>query len=162
VAAEALECLGGNGFVEESPMPKLLRDSPLNSIWEGSGNIMALDVLRSLGREPGAFGAVLAEVEDLRGIDDRFDAALGDAASIVHGLADGDPDDAQYVARLLAERLALLLQASLVLRHSPPPVVEAFLATRLGSNGGRAFGTLPSGIDGDAIINRHRPQLTTR
>ena len=157
-AAEALECLGGNGYVEESPMPRLLRDSPLNSIWEGSGNVIALDVLRGLARNPESFEALMTEVELSRGADERLDAAAERARSDVQELA-SNPDAAQYMARRLVERLALLLQASLLVRHSPPPVAEAFVATRMAGDHGRAFGTLPSGIDTDAIIERHRPKL---
>jgi putative acyl-CoA dehydrogenase len=157
-AAEALECLGGNGYVEEFPMARLLRDSPLNSIWEGSGNVIALDVLRGLARNPESFEALMTEVELARGADERLDAASDRARSDVQELA-ANPDGAQYMARRLVERLALLVQASLLVRHSPPPVAEAFVATRMAGDHGRAFGTLPSGIDCDAIIERHRPRL---
>ena len=158
VVAEALECLGGNGFVEESPMPRLLRDSPLNSIWEGSGNVIALDVLRALAREPGSFEALMAEVELAAGSDGRLDSASAKAREEVRRAA-SDPWAAQVTARRIVERLAVLLQASLVLRHSPPAVAEAFLASRLNGDSGHAFGTLPATVEFDSIIERHRPRL---
>ena len=158
-AAEALECLGGNGYVEEFPLARLLRDSPLNSIWEGSGNVIALDVLRGLSRNPAAFDAVMAEVDLARGSDDRLDAASDDARREIFELA-ANPNTAQYAARRQVERLAIVLQGSLLVRHSPSQVAEAFLATRVAGDHGRAFGTLPTGIDCEAIIDRHRPQIS--
>jgi putative acyl-CoA dehydrogenase len=158
-AAEALECLGGNGYVEDSQMPRLLRDSPLNGIWEGSGNVIALDVLRAMAKEPESFGALMDEIELARGSDDRLDAAIDRARSEVEQAAGVSPDVAQSRARYLIEALALVLQGSLVVRHSPAPVAEAFLASRLGGDWGRAFGTLPAHLDFDAIIERHRPRL---
>ena len=159
VAAEALECLGGNGFVEESVMPRLLRDSPLNSIWEGSGNVIAMDVLRALGREPEAFDALLQEIEVASGMDERLDAAAAKLRAVVSSLAD-DAAGAQYLARGVTERLAIALQASLVLRNSPQEVADAFLSSRLSRAAGRAFGTLPSGVNCAAIVDRHRPRLS--
>jgi putative acyl-CoA dehydrogenase len=158
VAAEALECLGGNGYVEESPMPRLLRDSPLNSIWEGSGNVIVLDVLRALTREAETLPALLAEVEPARGMDVRLDRWLDRCVDALAGLGEASASAAQHGARRLVEDLALLLQGSLVVRHSPAPVAEAFLASRLGGEGGRAFGTLPPGVDAAAIVDRHRPR----
>jgi putative acyl-CoA dehydrogenase len=159
VAAEALECLGGNGFVEESPMPRLLRDSPLNSIWEGSGNVIALDVLRAASKDGPAVDAVLAEIRLATGADPRLDRAAAAAADGVQRAASGDPTDAARGARRLVESLAVALQGSLVVRHSPPEVAEAFLASRVAGDRGLAFGTLPPGIDTEAIIERHRPRL---
>src|SRR5438874_8437183 len=124
-------------------MPRLLRDSPLNSIWEGSGNVIALDVLRALEREPQAFDAFMAEVEEGAGRDERLDGAARRLRDEVMAL---DPATAPYGARRLAERMALVLQASLVVRHSPPVVAEAFLEARLERGGGRTFGTLPAGV----------------
>jgi putative acyl-CoA dehydrogenase len=141
-AAESLECLGGNGYVEESPMPRLLRDAPLNGIWEGSGNVIALDVLRALAREPGGLEAFRAECELARGADARLDAWLDRPVEF-------DP----WSARRGVEQLALAFQASLLVRHAPPFVADAFCASRLG-DGGRAFGTLPAGVDGAAIVGR--------
>jgi len=149
-AAEALECLGGNGFVEESWMPLIYRDAPLNSIWEGSGNVAALDVLRAMGREPEALPAFLAEVELAAGADPRLDAHV---ALLKEDLAALSPEDAQYRARSIVERMAVALQASLLLRYAPPVVADAFCAGRLGE-GGRVYGTLPGGVDAPAIVER--------
>jgi putative acyl-CoA dehydrogenase len=150
-AAEALECLGGNGYVEDSGMPLLYRDAPLNSIWEGSGNVAALDVLRALVREPEGLPAFLGECREATGADARLDAHLD---AIARDLGSFDPDDAQWRARSLVERLALALQASLLVRNAPPAVADAFCAGRLGEERGRAFGTLPAGVDSEAIIQR--------
>ena len=157
---EALECLGGNGYVEESPMPRLLRDSPLNSIWEGSGNVIALDVLRTFSKDPQSFEALMGEIELAAGADPRLDRHIDGARAGVPALASGDEREAQYLARRIVGGLGLILQASLVVRHSPPPVAEAFLASRLAYETDRTFGTLPAGIDCQAIIERHRPKLT--
>jgi putative acyl-CoA dehydrogenase len=153
-AAEALECLGGNGYVEESPMPRLLRDAPLNGIWEGSGNVIALDVLRALAREPDGLPALLAECELARGGDRRLDAHLD---ALPASLAALQGPDAQWLARRAVEDLALAFEAALLVRHAPPPVADAFCAGRLGDARGRAFGTLPAGVDGAAILARALP-----
>jgi putative acyl-CoA dehydrogenase len=150
-ANEALECFGGNGYVENSDMPLLYRDAPLNSIWEGSGNVAALDVLRALVREPEALPAFLTEVKQASGADQRLDQHVAD---IEADLAAFDPDEAQWRARALVERLALALQGSLLVRYAPPAVADAFCAGRLGGEGGRAFGTLPPGVDAQAIVDR--------
>jgi len=144
-AAEALECLGGNGYVEESGMPRLYREAPLNSVWEGSGNVNALDVLRAVAREPESVEAYFAEVA--RADDPRI--ARG-TASLRRELADAD----EAGARRLVERLALLLQASLLVRHAPAPVADAFCASRLAGDRGLAFGTLPGGLDLTAVLER--------
>jgi putative acyl-CoA dehydrogenase len=146
-AAEALECLGGNGYVEESGMPRLLRDSPLNSIWEGSGNVAALDVLRATVKEPEGLPAFLAECELARGGNARLDSHLDRLRTRAV------PAEPEFEARRLVEELALALQASLLVRHAPAPVADAFCAARLGE-GGRVYGTLPSGVDADAIARR--------
>jgi putative acyl-CoA dehydrogenase len=146
-AAEALECLGGNGYVEESGMPRLLRDSPLNSIWEGSGNVAALDVLRATVREAEGLPAFLAECELARGGNRLLDAQLDRLR------AAATPAEPQFEARRLVEELALALQASLLVRNAPPAVADAFCAGRLG-DGGRVYGTLPSGVDAAAIVRR--------
>ncbi|MDT0344086.1 isovaleryl-CoA dehydrogenase [Streptomyces litchfieldiae] len=151
VAAEALECLGGNGYVEESGMPRLLRESPLNSIWEGSGNIQALDVLRALQREPGALNAFLAEVGRAAGADARLDAAIKELLTQM-----SDLDGIESRARRLVERLALVLQGALLVRYAPPAVADAFCASRLGGDWGGAFGTLPGG-DLESVVERARP-----
>ncbi|NYH50539.1 putative acyl-CoA dehydrogenase [Nocardiopsis arvandica] len=151
-AAEALECLGGNGYVEESGMPRLFRDSPLNSIWEGSGNVAALDVLRAMGRNPESLEAFLAELGTAGGVDDHYDAAVKRLEQSL-----GDLDEAQYRARSVVELMALTLQASVLLRHAPTPVAEAFTASRLGGEWGHVFGTLPRGVDTGLILDRARP-----
>ncbi|MGA2927357.1 MAG: acyl-CoA dehydrogenase family protein [Solirubrobacteraceae bacterium] len=158
-AAEALECLGGNGFVEDSGLALLYRDAPLNSIWEGSGNVAALDVLRALAREPAALPALLAECELAAGSDARLDAHLGrvraQAASPQRGERDRTED--QYAARRTVGDLALALQASLLVRHAPSAVADAFCAGRLGAERGREYGTLPRGVDANAIVERALP-----
>jgi putative acyl-CoA dehydrogenase len=157
--AEALECLGGNGYVEESGLPRLLRESPLNSIWEGSGNVQALDMLRALrgsphaagrrGSESPALDAFLREVGKAHGADRRLDAAIKD---LLTGLADLGGMEAG--ARRLAERFALVLQASLLVRWAPPEVADAFCASRLGGDWGTAFGTLPHTLDLASVVER--------
>jgi putative acyl-CoA dehydrogenase len=135
--AEALECLGGNGYVEaDSELPRLYRESPLNSIWEGAGNVNALDVLRALEREPESRDAFLAELEPEFRADVERELDGADEAG----------------ARRLVEAMAIALQATLLRRHSPPEVADAFLARRGG------YGTLPKGLDLPAIVERHRPQ----
>lgn len=151
MVAEALECLGGNGYVEESGLPRLLRESPLNSIWEGSGNVQALDVLRALQREPQALNAFLQEVGLARGADHRLDSAIKD---LLTDLADLDGIEAR--ARRVVERMALVLQGSLLVRWAPPEVADAFCASRLGGDWGAAFGTLPHTLDLRAVVERAR------
>jgi putative acyl-CoA dehydrogenase len=150
-AAEALECLGGNGYVEESPMPQLLRDAPLNGIWEGSGNVISLDVLRALAREPEGLPAFLAECELGRGGDARLDAHLD---ALPAALAELGGEEAQWLARRAVEDLALAFQGSLLVRSAPAAVADAFCAGRLGEARGRVYGTLPRGVDGAAIAAR--------
>jgi putative acyl-CoA dehydrogenase len=154
LVAEALECLGGNGYVEESGLPRLFRESPLNSIWEGSGNVNCLDVLRALEREPESLEAFLAEVRLAEGANAHLDEAVRATEREV-----ADPAGREARARHLVERLALCLQGSLLARHAPTEVGDAFCATRLGRGGGRAYGTLPAGIDTGAIVERHCPRL---
>jgi putative acyl-CoA dehydrogenase len=150
--AEALECLGGNGYVEEGPMPRLYREAPLNGIWEGSGNVICLDVLRAMGREPESVDAFFREVDRGRGRDARLDR-------FVDGVRDELADFAEIEgrARRIVERMALGLQGSLLVRHGDPAVAEAFCASRLGGDSGRAFGTLPRGTHTTAIIERAWP-----
>ncbi|WP_030240442.1 acyl-CoA dehydrogenase family protein [Streptomyces sp. NRRL S-455] len=152
VAVEAAECLGGNGYVEESGLPRLVRESPLNSIWEGAGNVQALDVLRALQREPGALDAYLREVGQARGADHRLDGAI---KNLLTELADLEGVEGR--ARRLAERLALVLQGSLLVRFAPPEVADAFCAARLGGDGGAVFGTLPHTLDLASVVERARP-----
>jgi putative acyl-CoA dehydrogenase len=154
-AAEALECLGGNGFVEDSGMPLLYRDAPLNSIWEGSGNVAALDVLRAMAKEPEGLPAFLAECELAAGGDRRLDAHLDRVRERAAAVFAGE--DPQFLARRMVEELALALQGSLLVRHSPAAVADAFCATRLAGEGGRVYGTLPAGAETDAIIERALP-----
>ena len=154
LVAEALECLGGNGYVEESVLPRLYRESPLNSVWEGAGNVNALDVLRAIGRQPESLDALLAEIDLAAGADARLDAAVADLRREL-----ADPADAELRARRLVERLALCLQGSLLVRHGDPGVADAFCASRLGGDGGRAYGTLPAGLPLAAIVERHRPRV---
>ncbi|WP_405765927.1 acyl-CoA dehydrogenase family protein [Streptomyces sp. NBC_00080] len=153
VAVEASECLGGNGYVEESGMPRLVRESPLNSVWEGAGNIQALDVLRALQREPQALNAYLQEVGQARGADHRLDKAI---KGLLTELADLDGVEGR--ARRLAERFALVLQGALLVRFAPPEVADAFCASRLGGDGGAAFGTLPHTLDLASIVERAEPR----
>lgn len=163
-AAEALECLGGNGFVEDSGLPLLYRDAPLNSIWEGSGNVAALDVLRAMVKEPEGLPAFLEECVNASGGDRRLDAHLRrvreqTVAVFGHG---GQSDqqrlyDGEFGARRVVEDLAVALQASLLVRHSPPAVADAFCAARLAGESGRVYGTLPAGVDAKAIIDRALP-----
>ncbi|GGP35770.1 acyl-CoA dehydrogenase family protein [Streptomyces abikoensis] len=153
-AAEALECLGGNGYVEESGMPRLYREAPLLSIWEGSGNVAALDVLRALTREPDSLDAYFAEVGLAAGADARLDAAVARLRTLLGELS--DPHRAQLLARRVAEQLTLVLQGSLLVRHSTPAVADAFCASRLGGEWGNAFGTLPTGTDLGQILERAR------
>jgi putative acyl-CoA dehydrogenase len=152
VVGEALECLGGNGYVEESGMPRLLRESPLNSIWEGSGNVQALDLLRALQRSPEALNAFLEEIGQARGADHRLDAAVKD---LLNELSDLDGIEAR--ARRLVERMAQVLQGSLLVRYAPTAVADAYCASRLGGDWGTAFGTLPHTLDLRAIADRARP-----
>ncbi|WUD72663.1 acyl-CoA dehydrogenase family protein [Streptomyces sp. NBC_00510] len=147
--AEALECLGGNGYDEASGMPRLYREAPLNGIWEGSGNVNALDVLRALTREPDSLEAFRAEVEAASGGDARLDEAWRQVRGELV-----PTEDAPLRARRLVERLALVLQGSLLVRYAPAPVADAFCASRLAGDRGLAFGTLPAGTDLAAVIER--------
>ncbi|MCX5241095.1 acyl-CoA dehydrogenase family protein [Streptomyces prunicolor] len=149
--AEALECLGGNGYVEDSGMPRHYREAPLLSIWEGSGNVNALDVLRALTRDPGTADALFAELALARGADARLDTA-------VSRLKTGLSTATETGARRLVEQMALALQASLLVRHAPAAVADAFCATRLGGDWGHAFGTLPDSADLDTILARALPE----
>ncbi|MGH6944943.1 MAG: isovaleryl-CoA dehydrogenase [Geminicoccaceae bacterium] len=152
--AEALECLGGNGYVEESNLPRLYREAPVNSVWEGSGNVICLDVLRALGREPASLEALLVELRAARGADRRLDAWLGRLEPMLH-----DPSDLEFRARHVVEQLALALQAAVLVRHAPPAVADTFCASRLDDDGRRPFGTLACGVDARGICERARPQL---
>ncbi|MFJ2241554.1 DNA alkylation response protein [Streptomyces sp. NPDC087859] len=148
--AEALECLGGNGYVEDSGMPRHYREAPLLSIWEGSGNVNALDVLRALVKEPGTADALFAELALAQGTDARLDAAVTGLRRLLASASESG-------ARRLVEQMALTLQASLLVRHAPAPVADAFCATRLGGDWGHAFGTLPDTAGLGAILGRALP-----
>ncbi|GAA2727322.1 acyl-CoA dehydrogenase family protein [Actinocorallia aurantiaca] len=153
-AAESLECLGGNGYAEESGMPRLFRESPLNSIWEGSGNVAALDVLRAMMKEPESIPAFFQEVELASGADSRLDAAV---RQIKDSLTDAATLELR--GRRVVERLALVLQGSLLVRHGHPAVADAFCSSRLGGDWGTAFGTLSPGLDLGTIIERATPKI---
>jgi putative acyl-CoA dehydrogenase len=147
-AAEALECLGGNGYVEESGMPRLYREAPLQSIWEGSGNVAALDTLRAMARQPSSVEAFLSEVDQAEGADSHLDDAIAGLRKELSNL-----DEIEYRARRVVETMALVLQGSLLVRHGDPAVADAFCASRFG-DWGVAFGTLPPGVDTESIIER--------
>jgi putative acyl-CoA dehydrogenase len=155
LVAEALECLGGNGYVEESGLPLLYREAPLNSVWEGSGNVNALDVLRALGREPEVLDAWITEVGRARGGDPRLDRAIEDTLALLGSLM-GEPDRLEANARRLAGRMAAVLQGSLLVRFAPPEVADVFCASRLGSAYDGTFGALDGG-DLRAIVARATP-----
>src|SRR5207237_4398062 len=153
-AFEALECLGGAGYVEESGMPRLYREAPLASIWEGSGNVMSLDVLRALTRSPRSLEVFLDEVEQAKGGDARLDARVQELKGQF-----ADPATLETRARRVVESMALCLQGSLLVRNAPPAVADAFCASRLAGDAGLEYGTLPPGVDFEGIIARGRPQL---
>jgi putative acyl-CoA dehydrogenase len=153
-AIESLECLGGNGYIEESGMPRLYRESPLNSIWEGSGNVICLDVLRALARNPQSLDVFMAEVDEGAAAEPRLARF---AEKLKAELTDFE--SAERRARRIVELMALALQGSLVVRYADPAVADAFCASRLEGDWGRAFGTLPPGVDARSIIERHRPKL---
>ena len=152
LVVEALECHGGPGYVEESIMPRLYREAPLNSIWEASGNVMGLDVLRAMGREAEAIPAVMAELEKARGNHPNLDRAIDDLRDEL-----ADPEGLEARMRMVTEMMALTLQAALLTRHGDSPVADAFCASRLAPRYRGAFGTLPKGLDLDAIISRALP-----
>jgi putative acyl-CoA dehydrogenase len=151
-AGESLECLGGNGYVEESGMPRLFRESPLNSIWEGSGNVQCLDVLRAMIKSPASLEAFFAEVGEGAVAEPRLAAY----ASALRDEVPGDVATIETRARHLVERMALALQGSLLVRYGDEAVADAFCASRLSGDWGQAFGTLPAGTDFTRIVDRHR------
>ncbi len=154
VVAEALECLGGNGYVEESPLPRLYRDAPLNSIWEGSGNVQCLDLLRAVQRDPGTLEVTLQEIRSARGGNRQFDDFT---ARLEREFSDLDQFETR--GRRLAELLALGLQGSLLVKHAPGEVADAFCASRLAGDTGLVFGTLTENTNFEAIIERSRPKV---
>lgn len=156
-AAEALECLGGNGYVEDSGLPLLLRDAPLPGIWEGSGNVIALDVLRATAREPEAVEAVVAELDAASGADSRLDAHVRATTDQLRATADSDDREAtEFGARRLVEALGVALQGAELVRHGDTAVADAFCASRL-QPGGHAYGTLPAGVEVAAVLERALP-----
>jgi putative acyl-CoA dehydrogenase len=155
-AAEALECLGGAGYVEESDLPRLFRQSPLNGVWEGSGNVICLDVLRAIAREPAALDAYWEEVSLAGGADRRLDDGI---ATLRTECAETEQIEAR--ARRLVERLAIVFQAALLVRHAPAPVADAFCASRLAGDTSHAFGAMTPTLDLRSIIDRARPTLAS-
>ncbi len=162
LAQEAMECLGGNGYVEEhgdGTMARIYREMPLNSIWEGAGNIMALDLLRAMKKRDAkggdVVGALAAELDTARGAHPTYDRFSATLLGRFNDAADGGGDEAG--ARRLAQDVALAVQASLLHRHSPAAVFDAFCFSRLGGDGPLVFGTLPAGVDFDSIIQRAMP-----
>ena len=153
-AAEAMECIGGSGVMEDGPFPRLLRESPVNAIWEGSGNVQCLDVLRAMGRQPAVVDAFFAELAKARGghaaLDRWTDALRGEFTDLA---------DVEYRARGIVDRMALAIQASLLVRHAPAAVADGFCASRLQGEGHRQFGTLPRGVDCAAIVARATPRV---
>ncbi|MGK2933307.1 MAG: acyl-CoA dehydrogenase family protein, partial [Solirubrobacterales bacterium] len=152
-AVESLECLGGNGYVEESGMPRLFRESPLMSIWEGSGNVQCLDALRAMVKSPASLEALFNEIGEASGADQRFDRYVGELKTSM----ETSPETLEVRARRVVEGLAVALQGSLLIRHGDPAVSDAFCASRLGGDWGEAFGTLPAGLDYETIIARNTP-----
>ncbi|MFQ5763630.1 MAG: acyl-CoA dehydrogenase family protein [Rhodospirillales bacterium] len=148
---EAMECHGGAGYVEESGMPRLYREAPVNSIWEGSGNVICLDILRAMEREPGSLDAFFAEVEAAKGADRRLDAAIMRLKDEL-----GDASALEIRARRLTESMAVVLQGALVIQHAQAPVADAFCASRLDGDWGQTYGTLPAGVAFDEIIQLGR------
>ncbi|MEV0077443.1 acyl-CoA dehydrogenase family protein [Nocardia neocaledoniensis] len=153
-AAEALECLGGNGYVEESRMPRLYREAPLMSVWEGSGNVAALDTLRAMAKQPETLGVFLDEVKSTAGSSAELDAAI---ARLEREF--GDFETMQYRARRVVGQMAQVLQGALLVRYGHPAVADGYLRTRLAGDRGDVFGTLPLGIDTAAILERSTPKL---
>ena len=153
-AAEAMECIGGSGVMEDGPFPRLLRESPVNAIWEGSGNVQCLDVLRAMGRQPAVVDAFFAELAKARGghaaLDRWTDALRGEFTDLA---------DVEYRARGIVDRMALAIQASLLVRHAPAAVADGFCASRLQGEGHRQYGTLPRGVDCAAIVARATPRV---
>lgn len=153
--AEALECLGGNGYVEESILPRLYREAPLNSIWEGSGNVNCLDVLRAMSKEPHVVTAFFAEVTQARGKNIHLDRAIDRVQKELTDL-----ESIEVRARRIVEQMALVLQGALLVQKGNATVAEAFCTSRLSGDWGRAFGTLPKSIDSITLVERARPQLS--
>ncbi len=152
-AYEAMECIGGSGVMEDSPFPRLFRESPVNAIWEGSGNVQCLDVLRAMQKTPAVVEAFFREVGKARGANAALD---GWVSALRKEFA--DLSDLEYRARTMVDRMALAIQAALLVQHAPPAVADAFSASRLADGGHRNYGTLPRGVDAAAIIARATPR----
>ena len=152
-AYEAMECIGGSGVIEDSPLPRLFRESPVNAIWEGSGNVQCLDVLRAMQKTPEVVEAFFREVATAKGASAMLDRWIGALQEEFNDLA-----DVEYRARGIVDRMALAIQAALLVQHAPPQVADAFCASRLAGGGHRNYGTLPRGVDCAAIIQRATPQ----
>lgn len=154
LAVEAMECLGGGGYVEESPLARLYREAPVNGIWEGSGNVISLDVLRSVAREPASVEAFFAELADAASSEPKL-------ASVAEALKSELADTAtlEIRARRIVEEMAIALQAALMVRHAPSAVAGAFIATRLEGDWGTCFGTLPASVDSAALVRRVRTSV---
>ncbi|MGO1619139.1 MAG: acyl-CoA dehydrogenase family protein [Candidatus Corynebacterium faecigallinarum] len=153
-AYESLECLGGNGYTELFPLARRYREAPVNAVWEGSGNVIALDVLRAMGKQPSATEAFVAELDGAAGRDERYDAQLARTKSLFSQAA-SSPAAAPAIARRLVESMALTLQAQILLAHAPAPVAEAYLAGRVDpTSRGMEYGTLPTGVDLAALAAR--------
>jgi putative acyl-CoA dehydrogenase len=153
-AYEVMECIGGSGVMEDSPFPRLYREAPVNAIWEGSGNVQCLDVLRVMRRTPAVVDVFFAELARARGANTALDrwVPLLEAEF-------ADSDDLEYRARHIVDRMALAMQAALLVQHGPSPVADAFCASRLEEGGHRQYGTLPRGVDCAAIIDRATPRV---
>jgi len=154
-AVESLECFGGNGYAEESGMPRLFRESPLTSIWEGSGNVQCLDALRAMVKSPASVQVLYDEIGEASGADQRLDAYVDRLKTSM----ETSPETLEVRARRIVEGLALALQGSLLVRHGDPAVADAFCASRLDGDWGEAFGTLPAGLDYETIIARNTPVI---
>jgi putative acyl-CoA dehydrogenase len=152
-----MEVMGGNGYVEDGPLARLYREFPVNSIWEGSGNVMCLDVLRAFGKTPEARAALEQELGLAAGLDARYDAWSAQLFDELDAMA-----ASEFTARLLAERLVVGVQAGLLLRHAPDYVADAFIASRIERDVGGAFGRLPGGADCPAILARALEISSTR
>jgi putative acyl-CoA dehydrogenase len=152
-AYEAMECIGGSGVMEDSPFPRLFRESPVNAIWEGSGNVQCLDVLRAMQTSPGIIEAFFDEVAKAKGASAALDHWVGALRKEFN-----DDNDIEYRARDVVDRMALAIQAALLLQHAPTYVADSFCASRLGVVGTRNYGTLPRGVDCAAIIQRATPR----
>lgn len=154
-AYEALECLGGNGYTESFPLARRYREQPVMAIWEGSGNVIALDVLRALTRDADSADAFADELASTNGLSPVLDAHAARALALLTRLAGADAAEAQSQARRLSEDLALALQASLMLRHAPARDADTFIRARLGEDRGTQYGVLAAGTDAAAIVARH-------